>query len=72
MDKIKVDIVNALGFGSVTPHGGAYEISPSPGTGDTLFQGSAVCHHKLVRILLFNGCDKLGSRAASGRSALVP
>ena len=75
MDKIKVDIVNALGLRGVAAHGGAHKVGTGFGAGHGILKVVAVGHHQLVGILCLDGADELGGGGAvraQGTGALRP
>ena len=59
-DKVKVDVVDALGLGGVAPHGGAHKISTGLGAEHGVLEIVAVRHEQLVGIFRLDGADELG------------
>ena len=66
MDKLKINIVDALRLGGVAAHGGAYEISTGLGAEHGVLEIVAVSHKQLVGIFRLDGTDELSRSRAVG------
>ena len=60
VDKVKINVIDALGLGRIAAHGRAHKVSPGFRAEHGILEVVAVGHHQLVGVFFLDGTDELG------------